>query len=119
LLLSACVTGPVERPLSVREIVENAEALDGQEIVVSGWLDRCDRLSCVIYSSANEVGKDWAYFLSIGPSPWFDAFAKRAAPGRIILRARFKDRCVSDPATQTIELCTDRATTLEAISLVR
>jgi len=87
LALSGCVAGLTERPLSVREVMENARALDGQEIVVSGWLQQCQRLSCGIYASAKEAEKDWPYYLSIGSSRWFDTFAQRAAPTRIVLRA--------------------------------
>lgn len=119
LAVSACVTAPTERPLTVREIVENAEVLDGKEVVVSGWLEKCQHLSCGIFDSANEVDKDFSYYLSIGPSPWFDSFAQRAAPGPIVLRARIHDRCISNPATQIIAVCADRPSTLVPLALVR
>jgi hypothetical protein len=119
LALSGCVAGPAGRPLSVREVVERAEALDGREIVVAGWLDQCHRFSCGLYASAKEVEKDLPYYLSIGPSPWFDSYARSAAPTRIVLRARLNDRCISDPATGIIAVCGDRARTLEPLALVR
>ncbi len=119
LALSGCVAGLTERPLGVRDVVENARALDGQEIVVSGWLQHCQRLSCGIYASAKEAEKDWPYYLSIGPSRWFDTFAQRAAPTRIVLRARLHNRCISNPATQIVGACTDRGDTLEPLALIR
>ncbi|HEX8381204.1 MAG TPA: hypothetical protein VF619_11735 [Allosphingosinicella sp.] len=118
-LLSGCVAGPTERPLSVEEVVENASALNGREIVVVGWLDQCFRFSCGIYASAKEAKKDFPYYLSIGRSRWFDSFAQRAAPTRIALRARLDDRCISNPATEIIALCTDRSGTLEPLALIR
>ena len=119
LALSACVAGPTERPLTVREVIENARVFDGEEVIVSGWLEECQHLSCGIFASAKEVDKDFPYYLSIGPSPWFDSLAQRAAPGPIVLRARLHDRCVSNPATQIIVACADRPSTLEPLALVR
>lgn len=105
--------------MGVREVVENAQALDGQEVVVFGWLEHCQRLSCGIYASAEEVEKDFPYYLSIGPSHWFDSFAKRTARTQVVLRARVHDRCISNPATGIISACADRAGTLEPIALIR
>lgn len=120
LALTACVAGRTERPLSVREVVENAQALDGREIVVSGWIETCQRLSCPLYGSSEEVGKDWPiYYLSIGPSRWFESFARRHAPTRVTLRARVDARCITDPATGAIAACADRANSLEPLGLVR
>jgi hypothetical protein len=119
LAVCGCVAGPTARPLSVREVVEGAQALDGREIVVAGWLEDCRPLSCGLYGSAGEVRKEFPYYLSIGRSPWFDSFARRAAPRRIVLRARLHDRCISDPATETIAVCADRSGTLEPLALVR
>ncbi|HEX6375587.1 MAG TPA: hypothetical protein VFZ91_07685 [Allosphingosinicella sp.] len=119
LALSGCMAGATERPLSVREVVENARTLDGREIVVAGWLERCQSRSCGIHASADEVGDDFPYYLSIGPSRWFDSFARRTAPTRIVLRARLHDRCISDPAARIIAACADRAGTLEALAVIR
>ena len=117
--LSACVAGPTERALTVKQVVENARALDGQEILVTGWIDYCHRLSCPLFDSAEEVGKDWPYFLSIGRSSWFDSFARRHAPTRVTFRSRVDARCISDPATGVIAACADRANSLEPLGLAR
>lgn len=119
LALSACVAPPTGRPLTVRDVVENAQALDGKEVLVSGWLERCERLSCGIFGSEEEVEKRFPYYLSIGRSEWFDASAKRAAPGRIVMRARVHDKCISDPAAGAIAVCADRSGTLEPLALIR
>ena len=117
--LSACLITPAERPLNVRQIVENARALDGQEVVVTGWIEDCERLSCPLYASSEEVGKDSPYLLSIGPSRWFDDFARRNAPMRVNLRARVHARCITNPATGNIAVCADRSGTLEPLGLGR
>jgi len=119
LALAGCVTVPIERPMTVREIVQNAHVLDGRVIVVSGWLEQCQPLSCGLYASAAEVRKDSPYYLSIGSSRWFDAFARRAGPTNVVLRVRVHDRCISDPSIQVIAACADRAGSLEPLALVR
>jgi hypothetical protein len=105
--------------MTVREIVQNARVLDGREVVVSGWLEQCQPLSCGLYASAAEVRKDFPYYLSIGPSRWFDAFARRAGAANVVLRARVHDRCISEPSTQVVAACADRAGSLEPLALVR
>jgi hypothetical protein len=118
--LSACVAGPTERPLSVRQVIENAQALDGREITVAGWIQACRHLSCSLHASAEEAGRERpVYFLSIGRSGWFDAFARRNAPARIALRARVDARCITDPASGIIAACTDRPASLDPRGLVR
>ena len=105
--------------MSVREVTQNAAALDGREVVVAGWLEQCLPLSCGLYGSAKEVRKPLPYYLSIGASGWFDAFARRAGRRWVVLRVRVHDRCVSDPAAGTITGCADRAETLEPLALAR
>jgi hypothetical protein len=119
LALSACATSPAERPLSVRHVVLNAEALDGQEILVTGWVEECGHFGCPLWHSPREIGKEWPYRLSIAASKWFDRYADLNAPMRVTLRARFHDRCISDPVSQTIGVCTDRGSNLEPLSRVR
>jgi hypothetical protein len=115
LTLSACASAPAERPLSVRYVVENAEALDGREILVTGWVEECWRLGCALWDSRNEMKKDWPYYLPIGASRWFDRFAEDNAPTRVTLRARFHNRCIANPVTQVIGVCADRSDTLEVL----
>ncbi|HEV2746112.1 MAG TPA: hypothetical protein VGW34_02295 [Allosphingosinicella sp.] len=105
--------------MGVKDVVANARALDGQEIEVQGWIEECHRLSCPLYASAEEVGKDWPYLLSVGSSRWFDAFAADNAPTQVTLRARLRDRCINDPAKGIISVCADRANTLEPIRLLQ
>jgi hypothetical protein len=123
LLLALAVqasAAPSEWALTVREVMERAEAYDGREIVVTGWIDRCERLSCALYASREEAKKESPrYWLSIGASAWFDAFARRRAPGRITLRARLDDRCVTDPADDIIAICADRVNSLNPLAVVK
>ena len=117
--LSACVTDASERPLSVREVVRQAAALDGQEVVVRGWIEECQHLSCSLYASPGERGRDRVYYLSVGASKWFDAFAAQNAPTFVTFRARVDARCIDDPADDVILACSDRVNSLSPIRLVR
>lgn len=100
--------------------MENAGALDGREILVSGWVEHCERLFCELYASRRESrGRSWpVYYLSIGSSAWLDAFVRRNGPGRVTLRARFDARCVTDPRSGIIAACADRVSSLRPIALV-
>lgn len=111
---------PAARPLSVRRVIENAEALDGQEITVTGWIEYCHRRSCPLFDSKPEARDDRSeYWISIGASRWFDTFAARKAPGPVTLRAKFDASCVSDPASGIIAACADRADSLKPRALAR
>lgn len=120
LSLQASAAEPATRPMTVREMMEKTEALDGQEIVVTGWVRECRRFSCILYQSRRGSRRDdRRYWLSIGASAWFDAFARRNLPGRVTLRARFDASCVIDPRDDVIALCTDRASSLGPLAIVR
>ena len=118
LVLGGCATSPQERPLTVQQVVERAEALDGREITVSGWIEECWPRGCVLYASRKEASKELPYFLSVGPSQWFDTFAARHTPGRVTLRARFNAHCITDPGTGAIAVCADRVSNLEPIRVL-
>ncbi len=106
--------------MSVRHVMENAEALDGQEIIISGWIEDCQPLSCSLWASSREPrGGGLHYQLSIASSRWFDAFARRKAPTYVTLRARLNAECVTDPASGTIALCADRAESLVPLAIIR
>ena len=117
----AAVAQPADRRLTVRELMENAERYDGRIVTVSGWVETCERLSCSLFQSRREAlqRRSPLYHLSIGSSPWFDAFARRSAPTRVTLRARFSARCVTDPRDDVIAICADRVRSLDPIGIVR
>jgi hypothetical protein len=118
--LSACVTGGDSRPWTVRQVVEKAEVLNGTEVVVAGWLETCQRLSCALYDSPAEATKDGpTAYLSVGSSDWFDAEARRNGPAHVIIRARVDSRCISDPRQNVMKLCTDRPGDLHPLEIIR
>ena len=119
LAVAGCLAGPSASPLTVREVIDEAQSLDGREIIVEGWLDQCQRLSCPLFASSEDTRSDDPYFLSIGSAPWFDIEMRVATPTWIVLRARFHDLCVNDPASGNYAVCSDRPETLEPLALIR
>jgi hypothetical protein len=120
LVFLAFAAGANTPPLTVREVMENAQAVDGKEILLSGWIEHCRPLACILYASRREARrKSSRYWLSIGRSAWFDAFARRHGPGKITLRARFDARCVTDPRSGIIAVCTDRVNSLSPVAIAR
>ena len=119
LVLGGCATHAAPRVLDVREIVENAGALDGKEVLVSGWMANCHPLSCGLFQSRRETGRSFPYYLSIGPSDWFDAFANHGPARQVVLRVRVNAKCISNPGTGEIAVCADRPTTLEPLGTIR
>ena len=119
LALGGCVTTAREPPLSVQQVVEQAEALDGREITVSGWIHECRPRGCALYGSRKDVDNDSSFFLSIGPSAWFDEWAEEYGSRRITFRARLDAFCIiDDPRPDIIRVCADRAPTLQPIRVV-
>ncbi len=107
-------------PLSVKEVVDNAHKLNSRTVTVRGWIQYCHRLSCPLFQSAEEVGKEWPrYFLSIGSSSWFDSAVQPRVPGLLTLRVRVNDDCISNPRTGVIAVCADRSNSLEVLSVIR
>jgi hypothetical protein len=119
LAVLGCLAGPSASPLTVREVVVEAQSLNGREIIVEGWLEQCQRLSCPLFATPEDVRSDDPYFLSIGSAPWFDIEMREAMPTWIVLRARFHDICVIDPASRIYAACSDRPETLEPLALIR
>jgi hypothetical protein len=119
LALAATQAGASERPWTVRQVIENAELLDGREVIVAGWLQACQRLSCPLFNSPEEAkGQSPAYHLSVGGNGWFDHDARRYAPSYVILKARVDARCINDPSQDVIALCTDRPSSLRPVRII-
>jgi hypothetical protein len=108
------VASAAEAPvLTVPQVIERHEALDGKVVRVSGWLhSRCYRFGCSITNTRDGKGA----YLSLGGSGSFDlAVQKAGAQGRkILVEGRVNHTCFDhskDPGNDPRELtiCTDRA----------
>lgn len=110
--------------LGVAEVVAGRTALDGQVILVRGWVDSCARRSCAPFPTLAAAAAKGSTppFLSIAASPLIDERVAPLAHAEIILRARFDSRCLgADPAgpkPKTLVVCTDRASVLDPIAVV-
>jgi hypothetical protein len=113
---------PNERVWSVREVMDNRQLVNGKTVTVRGWIEHCQRLSCAFYDSPSELRTDHAnvgYWLGVGGHPSFDREAAAHIPGYVVLTARVDIGCMNDPKNEVIALCTDRATTLSPLHIVR
>ena len=113
---------PNERVWSVREVMDNRHMVHGKTITVRGWMQHCQRLSCVLYDSPKEVSTGPAsigYWLGVGGYPSFDRDAATHIPGYVLLTARVDTGCMNDPRNEVIAVCTDRATALSPVGIVR
>jgi hypothetical protein len=120
LALAACTTASEERPWTVRQVLENRQSLNGKTIVLKGWSDSCQRLSCTLYDSPDEVRKERAnYWVSVGGYPSFDQAAAARVPSYVVMVARVKTRCMNDPSGETIALCADRPSSIVPLRILR
>ncbi|HEY5722898.1 MAG TPA: hypothetical protein VIT45_11310 [Allosphingosinicella sp.] len=133
LSLASCATRPDGPVWSVRQVMDNSEAVEGKVIDIRGWVQRCERLGCGLYDSREEYRRSQdpdrgpgpgdpeglGFHLSIGTSAWFDEEAALNAPSYVIMTARVDGRCMNDPKHGTIALCIDRSGTLEPIRIIR
>ena len=134
LAMTSCITSsPAGRVWSVRQVIENQDALDGRVITVRGWVRYCERLGCALYDSRAEERLDrdpdrgpgpgdpygLGFHLSIGGYPWFDEQAHLNAPSYVVMVAKVDGRCMNDPKEGIIAACTDRPDTLVPIRILR
>jgi hypothetical protein len=102
--------------LSVTEVIARHRELNGRQVIVRGWLDRCRTLSCGLFASRkaaviHRYGDD---MLSIGWSKAFDRELLNRGPVEILLRARVNDTCMRPEI-----ICLDRADELQPIKILR
>lgn len=133
LALASCVTLPDGPVWSVRQVMDNSDAVDGKVINIRGWVQHCERFGCGLYDSREEYRRDQdpdrgpgpgdpyglGFHLSIGTSAWFDEEAALNAPSYVVMTARVDGRCMDDPKFGDIAVCTDRSNTLEPVRIIR
>lgn len=109
--LCGCATANVEAPMTVAEVRRNVGALDGQAVLVTGWLAECRGLNCTLWPSVPDPKASGIQAPSIGRRDWFDRSAADHAPGRITFRARVHHECIDVDA-----VCLGRPEMLEPLS---
>jgi hypothetical protein len=104
-------------PLTVGEVIEGQEGLIGKRVSVQGRLSKCWKRSCGLYGP-DPMGHE--RFLSIGPSPAFDASVAKLEGRNVEIEVTVTDDCMP-PAGEPdlIVACADRARTLINPELLR
>ena len=114
LALGACVTAQPAQVATISQLTSNLAAFDGQVVLVHGWLDECEDLSCGLFASKSEA-EERQYgpqMLSIGSTVSFDDKAVGKGPAEVLLKARVDATCRREDI-----VCMDRASELRPISI--
>jgi hypothetical protein len=93
--------------LSVHELSQQREALNGKVVRVAGVVKHCQRLSCALEAPDNE-----RYFVSIGKSDAFDRTVQHVLGREIVVEATLDDSCVVDFDHDISPVCGDRSNSL-------
>ena len=113
-ILSACATLPAKpAALSVHEVSQQQDALNGKVIRVSGVVRHCQRLSCALISPTNKL-----HFISIGNSETFDQDIRQHLNREVVVEGMLDSRCVNDFDLGDYAVCADRPDSLANPSLV-
>jgi hypothetical protein len=102
---------PAPITTTIAAIRANPKKFDGQVVRLSGWVNRCQRLSCRIDERAASGPDGPGDHLSIGENQKFDDTVKGLIPTHVEFDARFDAKCLTDV------VCTDRAPELTIVSL--
>ena len=107
--------------MSVANVRNNLHALDGKTVVVHGWLDRCEKLSCGLFPSlaAARACDYGGVMLSVAASPVVDGRAAELALREVQIEGVLSDRCRAPTADGTITVCSDRAPDFTPTRLVK
>jgi hypothetical protein len=116
LLLSFAQVAPLDAPAdpvaaTISAIRANPGKFDGKVVRLSGWVNRCARLSCAIEERPASAPGGPGERLSIAGDSKFDAIVGPIAPTPVEFDARVDARCL------TTTVCSDRAPVLTVISL--
>ena len=106
LLTAQVVTAPAEpKPIAttIAAIRANPKKFDQQVVRLSGWVNRCERLSCSIDERSATSAGGAGEHLSIASDDKFDSTLKPLLPTHVEFDARVNAACLT---TQT---CTDRS----------
>lgn len=106
LMLAQITPAPAEpKPIAttIAAVRADPRKFDGQVVRLSGWVNRCERLSCSIDErSVTSPGGAGAH-LSIASDDKFDSTLKPLLPTYVEFDARVSAACL------TTQACTDRA----------
>lgn len=118
-LLLAVATAAPGTPMSVTDALSKLHALNGKKVVVHGWLDRCERLSCALFPTlAAARQRDYSGpRLSLAGTHVVDDRAAELAHREIVIEGVISDRC-HQAANGEIVVCTDRAPDLTPIRIL-
>lgn len=132
---TSCDAAPTQpdRVMTITEVIDNIDALNGQRISVTGYLIECMGYDCRLFRSRNDK-EQWDRYLAeilrrrqsavaeppylgigIGVGENFDAQAAPYANSYVVITGRVTNRC----RYRGEAACTDRSTDLEPEAIRR
>jgi hypothetical protein len=100
-----------DKSMTVQDLLRDQAKLNGQTVVVRGYLRECTAQSCFLYWRQ----QDWSsrrspYYVSIGPDAAFDAAARGHLPAKVTVKGQLDARCANNPPK--FSTCPGRAAAL-------
>lgn len=116
LLLALGPVAPLAAPAdplvtTIAAIRADPSRFDGRIVRLSGWVNRCQPLSCGIEEQASSAPGGAGRRLSIASNARFDSIVGPLLPTPVEFDARFDAGCITN------QVCTDRAPVLTVVSL--
>jgi hypothetical protein len=100
-----------DKSITVQDLLRDQGKLNGQTVVVRGYLRECTAQSCFLYWRQ----QDWSsrrspYYVSIGPDAAFDAAVSGHLPAKVTVKGQLDTRCANNPPK--FSTCPGRAAAL-------
>ncbi len=116
LLLVAPGTAPAPEPIyaTIAQIRADPDRFHGRQVVVRGWMNACQNLSCSIKRNPNPMRNEWKDKLSIDANPSFDKIVVDWLPSEIEVSATVDATCFRGDV-----ICMDRAPDLRGAKLLQ
>lgn len=99
ILTAAALLHPAPTEVAFGELAERAEELDGQEIVIEGYITQCGQTKCVLRMKKEGDGNRYLA-MSLNSPAYSDILAN--APGKIRVTARLDASCIINPCIGSV-----------------
>jgi hypothetical protein len=107
ILCASCNAKSVDanRTLTVAEVLQNLDALNGKQVSVAGFLPECGGYDCSLFANEQQAKDFWKIansrdrkeklpeFVEIGFVPGFDEKAGRLAGNYVVVSGRVTNQC--------------------------
>ncbi len=86
-----------DKSITVQDLLRDQGKLDGQSVVVRGYIRECGAQSCNLYWRQQDWSTHSPYFVSVAPDAAFDGATRGHLPGKVTVKAQLDKRCANNP----------------------